>query len=353
MASLDSLPADQHAVLQLVLQRGRSYDDIAQLLSIDRAAVRERALGAFDALGPQTGVPSERRALITDYLLGQLPPRVSEDTRERLAESASERAWARVVAGELSPLSGSPLPEIPVDSIRRQPPEVAPASPPSEEPAATVPSAYKWPEPEPQFAEPGPQRAEPAWRRAAPPPPPPQGPRRSRAGGAVLLVGGALVAVVVVLVIVLVSTGGSSKHTSSVAAAASASTPTSSTPTTSTGPQPIAQVNLASPTGSKKTAGAAEVVRQGSNTGIVIVAQGVPPNTSHDAYAVWLYNSPSDNHILGFVNPGVKTNGRLQTAGVLPTNASHFKELLVTLETQAKPHGPGKIVLQGALKLSS
>ncbi len=57
MASLDSLPPDQRAVLQLVLQRGRSYDDIAQLLSIDRAAVRDRALAAFDALGPQTRVP--------------------------------------------------------------------------------------------------------------------------------------------------------------------------------------------------------------------------------------------------------------------------------------------------------
>ena len=44
MATLDSLPADQRAVLQLVLRRGRSYDEIARLLSIDRAAVRERAL---------------------------------------------------------------------------------------------------------------------------------------------------------------------------------------------------------------------------------------------------------------------------------------------------------------------
>ena len=86
MAPLDSLPADQRAVVQLVLQRRRSYDDIAELLSIDRAAVRERALAAFDALGPQTRVPPERRALITDYLLGQLPPRVSEDTRDRLAQ---------------------------------------------------------------------------------------------------------------------------------------------------------------------------------------------------------------------------------------------------------------------------
>ena len=79
MASLDSLPPDQRAVLQLVLQRGRSYDDIAQLLSIDRAGVRQRALAAFDALGPQTRVDPARRALLTDYILGQLPPRVAEE----------------------------------------------------------------------------------------------------------------------------------------------------------------------------------------------------------------------------------------------------------------------------------
>jgi hypothetical protein len=36
-------------------------------------------------------------------------------------------------------------------------------------------------------------------------------------------------------------------------------------------------------------------------------------------------------------------------AGALPTNASHFKQLLVTLETQSNPRTPGKIVLQGAL----
>ena len=54
MASLDTLPADQRAVLSLVLERGKSYDEIAQMLSIDRAAVRDRALKAFDAIGPQT-----------------------------------------------------------------------------------------------------------------------------------------------------------------------------------------------------------------------------------------------------------------------------------------------------------
>uniref|UniRef100_UPI002FE18458 sigma factor-like helix-turn-helix DNA-binding protein n=1 Tax=Sinomonas sp. TaxID=1914986 RepID=UPI002FE18458 len=62
MQSSDSLPGDQKAVLQLVLGRGRSYDQIARMLSINPEAVRERALAALDSLGPQTRVPDERRA---------------------------------------------------------------------------------------------------------------------------------------------------------------------------------------------------------------------------------------------------------------------------------------------------
>jgi hypothetical protein len=116
MAPLAGLPADQRAVLHLVLRRGRSYDEIAQLLSMDRVAVRERALAAFDALGPVTRVPAERRALITDYLLGQLPDLARDEARTRLAASASERAWARALLPELAPLASSALPDLPVET---------------------------------------------------------------------------------------------------------------------------------------------------------------------------------------------------------------------------------------------
>jgi hypothetical protein len=162
---------------------------------------------------------------------------------------------------------------------------------------------------------------------------------------------------VIIFVIVLVVAGGGSskKQTSTTSAANTPTTPTvaSSTTTSATATaRPIAQVNLVSPTHDKKIAGVAEVIKQGTKTGLVIVAQGVPANSNHDAYAVWLYNSQTDNHILGFVNPGVKTDGKLQTAGPLPANAAHFKQLLVTLETQAKPHGPGKVVLEGPLSIT-
>jgi Sigma-70, region 4 len=329
MASLDSLPPDQRAVLELVLRRGRTYDEIAELLSIDRAGVRERALAALDALGPQTGVPSERRALITDYLLGALPSRVADDVRDRLAGSPSERAWARVVSSELQPLASGPLPEIPVESPSR---DEAP-----EEAEAEAAESETAPAPNRPARRPRPRRA---------PRPSAAGPRTSRTGGAMLLAAGAAIVIAVVLALVL--SGGSSKKPASTASAAKT---TGSTPTTSTStPHVVAQINLNPPSGGVAK-GIAEVLKEQGKTGIAIVAQGLTPNSKKppNAYAVWLYNSPSDSRILGFVNPGVGSNGRLQTAGGLPPNASHFQKLLVTLETQSNPKSPGTIVLEGPL----
>ena len=116
VATLDSLPGDQRAVLQLVLGRGRSYDEIARLLSINPDGVRERARAALDALGPETRVAAADRQLIGDYLLGQLPEADVPAVRDRLAHSAGERAWARVLSAELAPLASGPLPEIPLDT---------------------------------------------------------------------------------------------------------------------------------------------------------------------------------------------------------------------------------------------
>jgi hypothetical protein len=375
MASLDSLPPDQRAVLQLVLQRGRSYDQIAAMLSIDRAAVRDRALTAFDLIAPDTDVPAPRRALITDYLMGQLPPRVADQVQDRLASSAAERAWARALASELTPLARQPLPEIPNPADRGATrPRVAAAGAPAAEAAAeAAPERPRRRRPAPARVGPadasetdtarsGEERISPAYGLRDPEPLDAQ--RSSRRGGAILIGAGVVVAAAIIIIVIAVS-GGSSKHTSSGPSAsnipttstpgattstpATGSTPTTGTSTTST--QLVGRVNLSSPAGGSSPVGQAEIVRQGANEGVVVVGQGLPANTKHNAYAVWLSNSGSDSHLLGFVNPAVKADGKLQTAGVLPANASHFKQLLVTVETQGHPTAPGTIVLQGALNL--
>ncbi len=323
MASIDTLPPDQRAVLDLVLQRGRSYDDIARLLAIDRAAVRARALAAFDELGPDTGLTPEARGLITDYLLGQLPPRVAEQTRDRLATSPYERAWARVLATELGPVSSKPLPEIPDGTARSKTPATEQTGP-AEKPRR-VPRASDRPS--------------------------------SRLGGAIFLLIGTIVVIVVVVVLLVVLSSGSSKHTSSTTAAQSGTTSSAQATTTgattgttsTTSAKIVAQINLDPPSGTGNAKGASFVVKAGTAFGIIVEAQGLAPN-SHNAYAVWLSNSPTDSVRIGFVNTPVGKNGKLQTEGRLPSNAAHYKNLLLTLETSASPKTPGQVVLQGTLK---
>jgi hypothetical protein len=323
MASLESLRADQRAVLELVLRRGCTYDEIAGLLSIDRAGVRTRALEALDALGPQTGVAAERRGLITDYLLRALPPRIAQEVRDHLAQTPSERAWARVVAGELRGIASEPLPEIPgaTGGASSEPAEVGQATDgsPAREPLVAAGSS-------------GGSRPS------------------SRRGGALLLGGAGAAAIIAVVLALVLSGGGSPRHHSGSTSRPTIPTKPTTTATTSTGAQVVAQINLNPPSGGKAK-GIAEVLREQGKVGIAIVADGLVPNKRNppNAYAVWLSNSPTDSLILGFVNPGVGTNGRLQTAGGLPANASHYHKLLVTLETKSKPKTPGPVVLEGTL----
>jgi len=377
MPTLDSLPGDQRAVLEMVLKRGRSYDEIARLLSLDRAAVRERAQIALDTIGPHTAVAPEHQHRIADYLLGQLSDAEAAEVRDVLADSPTDRAWARVVSSELAPLAGdNPLPEIPVErSTPREPDAVAPER--ADAPGPTPSAAPEPGTPEPLVAPengasasglgPAQPDGEPKRRRGRrrkrdeTVAEPVNGRRSSRLGGAVVILVG-VIAVAAVLFFVL--RGGHSKQhtastpvtTTSSAAASASSTPTSSTPTTATSgtsASVVAQINLSPPTSAKnsKAAGIAEVLNEGSIDGVAVVAQNVPANTTKppNAYAVWLYNSPKDAKILGFVNPGVGKSGRLSTAGRLPSNASHYKQLIVTVETTASPKQPGAIILQGAL----
>jgi hypothetical protein len=324
MASLENLPPDQRAVLELVLRRGRSYDEIAQALSIDRAGVRQRALAALDALGPTTRVAPERRALITDYLLGALPDAVAEDVRRHLSQSASERAWARAVSSELQEIGGRALPEVPGEAT---------ATPTGQGEVAGVAT--------PASAAAG------AGSGLRP---------SSRRGGALLLAGSAAVVVAVVLILVL--SGGSGKKASTQASRPPAITGTTGATgatgsTGTTGARIVAQINLKPPSGGSSPVGIAEVLQAQGQFGIAIAAQGLAANSKKppNAYAVWLYNSPADSKILGFVNPAVSSNGQLKTAGGLPSNASHYQKLLVTLETKSNPKTPGKIVLEGSLSL--
>lgn len=197
---------------------------------------------------------------------------------------------------------------------------------------------------------PGRPASPPPRRRHAPAPRPPA-PERSRTtvasrrAGALLL--GAILAVIVVVVIVVSSSGGSSHKSSTTS---STSTGSSKTSTTAGEPHIDKQLNLVAPDPASKAVGLVEVLSQGSKRAFLVTAEHLPPNENGFFYAAWLYNSASDARVLGRA-PNVGSNGQLQAVGSLPSDAAHFREMLITKETSTKPAHPGPVVLNGPFSL--
>jgi hypothetical protein len=353
MSELDSLPADQRAVLQLLLKQGQSYDQLADLLGIDAGGVRARAHAALAGLGSEEGarLDPERRAEVCDYLLGQQSARQREATRDLLGESAAARAWAGDLTGALRPLAGDALPDIPGPAAAAAPPPPVRDEP---EPFEPEPFERERPTRERRPRDRGPREEEPAAFDV----PARRRPRRglprleggfgasqsSRLGGALLLGG---VGIVIAVIIVMLMSGGddTSKKGSTV-------TPTAPTQTSTNAQKPIAQINLFSAAGNSKQVGLAQVFEQKGKRALIVAGQGLAPG----AYALWLFNSKTDAKLLGFVPQRVGKDGRFATQGELSADAGKYKKLVVTSEvvtrtTRTPPKLPGQVVLQGDLKL--
>src|SRR3954468_6676489 len=110
---LDALAPDQRAVVQLVLTRDRSYEQIAELLKISEDAVRARAHKGLSALAPDVELPADKLAQIADFLLGQQNGKPREATEELLTSSNGAREWAETVRAQLADVNGASLPELP------------------------------------------------------------------------------------------------------------------------------------------------------------------------------------------------------------------------------------------------
>ncbi len=300
MPGFDALAPDQKAVLQLLLKQGKTYDDIAGLLRLDRANVRERALDALDALGADGpggegsagALSSERQDEVGDHLLLQQTASERAATRQFLESSAPGRAWARTVAGELGPIAGEALPEIPA------------------EPAEAFDALD--------------ERTVARERQE----------KSSKLGGVLVLVAiGAVIAVVVVMLLVRANDDEPAR--------------TTATPTTTAGPTgatgagvlPKQQINLDPPSGTGSRALAYAVIADGE---LAFQAEGLRQS---DLYDVWLYNSPSSALALGFATYDRATK-RLVGATRLPPEALNYGSIIITRQKTRKPTAPGTIVLK-------
>lgn len=321
MSRLQQLPPDQHAVLSLLVRQGRTYEQVAGMLAIDESAVRARAQRALSTLGGAGPIGSEVPGLerIGDYLLGQLSDAARIEMLAQLTDEPAARAWARTVADELGSLATVPLPVVP------------------EEPSAwdEEPSAS---DEEPPWADEEPAPGDEAEARAA-------APEQRRAvadrGGGVLLIAAVLALAAVVVFIVQ---GGGTTLVAGGPIPASAATQTSPTSTSNSGV--VAELSLKPTTPGSRASGAAAIVRSGSGLQIAFSASHLPPPGSGH-YVLWLYDSPTHFEALGEVQ-SVKADGSVAPlATALPSDASSYHGVALTLDTSNSPSSPGPVVLAG------
>ncbi len=304
--TIKDLAPERRAVLSLLLTQGRTYDQIAAALKTDDAGVRARAHAAADQLAGEDGAtPSQAtRRLIADYLLGQQSHAERVRTCYALAASEIDRDWAMRLARAIAPLSKVPLPVIPGAAVRRA-------------------------------------RRQAEAPRVQPPPTPGRTPRRGLAAAVVLLVAVAGVAVAFVLL-----AGGSTRSRlpalpSVVKRKGSAKAPG----------RTLHRLVLL-PAGSDKRAfGAATILSQGTSMLLLLQGRGLRPN-GHNSYGVWLFNTPGDARLLGFISPPVGRGGTFSSGTTLPQDAVRFHSVIVTQETKTSPSSPGSVVLRAVLAFS-
>jgi hypothetical protein len=200
MATFDQLPAEQRAILELVVGRGQTYDELSGMLGMPASRVRELAREALGDLAPATAarVDSDWRGQIADYVLGQQSGPESTATKGHLERSEAARAWAYSLLDSLAHLyPDGALPEIP---------------------EATSAPAEKPPPPQSPTPQPSRPRAKPAAAASLSPAAQTVVRRRRIIGGGVL--GLVLVAVIVLLVTGVF--GGGSDNKDATAASTSA-----------------------------------------------------------------------------------------------------------------------------------
>ncbi len=251
-----ALSADQRAMLELLLGRGQSYDDIAGVLGTTGSEVRSKARWALAELG---GGDPDRNVALTDYLLGQADPIGRADAVRHLRDDPDDRALAQRLVDELGAIApDAELPSLPGES--RTAPHLRAPRIPSRKPAGERP------------------------------PRPPSDPARTRLLAS--LGAGAVILVVVVLAIAGVFSSSDSGSTSGTTTTASTGTSTTGTGTGTTGlpagSQNTVPIHLKAVGGGPGSGVATLGATSQDQPFVDVRVDNLPPPPSGSVYAAWL-----------------------------------------------------------------
>ena len=136
MATFDQLSPEKRAIVELVLQQGKTYPELADMLGMPESRVRELARDALVELAPVSvrGVEDDWRGQLADYVLGQQAGPEATATKGHLRRSEAARSWARSLLDSLEQLyANGSVPAIPEGERggrgSRRPPTAAAAAP--------------------------------------------------------------------------------------------------------------------------------------------------------------------------------------------------------------------------------
>ena len=106
-------------MLQLLLERGQSYDDLASILGVGSDEVRTRARTALTDLA---GADPDRNVALTDYLLGQADPIDRADAVRHLKDDPEDLALVTELAQKLRLVAPeAELPRLPGEDRQPRP----------------------------------------------------------------------------------------------------------------------------------------------------------------------------------------------------------------------------------------
>jgi Anti-sigma-K factor rskA/Sigma-70, region 4 len=298
MATFDQLPAEQRAIVELVLQQGKTYAELSEMLAVPEPRVRELARDALVELAPVSvrAVEEDRRSQLADYVLGQQAGPEASATKGHLRRSEAARSWTRSLLDSLEQLypNGS-MPAVPDGERGRR------------AAAATAP----------------------AGAGLAPPTDPAVKRRRllAAAGGLAALV---LVAVLLWPIGVLTGDDDEPEPATEQAAAGRGDGQNAAGQTTGA------------------PAGIAIVVEQNGRRQLLVQAARLEPSGQREAYEVWLYNSQGDARTLG--GQVTDQQGNYQAIGHLPTDFGQYRFIDISREPLDKQRGhSGDSVLRGRM----
>ena len=339
MATFDQLSAEQRAIIELVLKRGQTYQQLSEMLGMPTPRVRELARESLVRLSPVSAaaVDDDWRGQIADYLLNQQTGPESTATKGHLRRSEAARGWSRSVLDSLDEFYvADGIPVIPEgepaggESKRRREPRRE--------------RSRRAKKSDDQDAEAAPARSGRSLSPAAS-----EAVRRRR-----LVAGGGAAALLVLLLLFVwpspgnmgpLAFGDDSEEAASDGGGGGDDTQNAATETRLVGQ--LALTPVESTEGQNNVRGVAVIAQRGGQRQLIVQAQ-LPRNKDGQAYQVWLYNSDGDARSLGA--QVADRNGAFQGAGPLPEGFEGFKFIDVSREDIRGDDGHGgDSVLRGRL----